>query len=229
MRLTINFGKTEKPSILGIQRFIYSCLKSSDEKYAKSVHDTGIVFKKNSFTKNIKPFVFSHPYFTSHGDCCVKLSSSNPGFIFHFAAGSAKRETDLAYVDIKSSQMPDLCFNENGNTSREMFMLSPLVVKDKGGKYLTDWTNENFQRIIRENLIDKYTALKGVVPKNTFCKLEFGKDVTTKAKIYKGEKIDCLLDRFKFSVSEELFEAAYEAGIGQKNAVGFGLIELADE
>lgn len=85
-----------------------------------------------------------------------------------------------------------------------------------------------FEQLIRDNLIKKYIAFYNIEPSDTSFKLVPIKNKNLKENIilYKGIVIKGWSGEFDIEGSEELIKIAYDAGLGSKNSQGFGCIEL---
>lgn len=119
--------------------------------------------------------------------------------------------------------------------------LSPVVssVAQPGRsacKYLRPGDPEMSERL-RQNLLGKHRALFGKAPEDESLKVEWdskylesrrnSKHPGTKLIAYKGIRIVGVVCPFTMSGSIELMRTALEAGLGEKNAAGFGMIEVA--
>jgi len=117
---------------------------------------------------------------------------------------------------------------------RETFStLSPISVTtvkvEDGHKRIVDlYPNESkFHENIRKNLIKKYTLLHGREPDN--------KDIELKVKRAKAKRIKikntyhrCVEMVFEASGSKELLTIGYQAGFGERNSMGFGMVKAVD-
>lgn len=118
--------------------------------------------------------------------------------------------------------------------------LSPItvskVIRQGGGDgpkeiFFNPHESEFYNRI-RLDLIEKYRHCFGTLPKNNRIFLEFDKDYEIKKKkISKlieidGEKIKSWLSPFIMAGSPELLSIAYDWGVGNRNPMGFGMVEV---
>jgi CRISPR-associated endoribonuclease Cas6 len=115
--------------------------------------------------------------------------------------------------------------------------LSPIFVKtarDVEGK-LKEWDlypkDGKFYDNIHMNLVARYTEYYGETPRDYFEIIEI-KNFKPKRIIMGGgpgkTPRRCSLMTFTVTGSEELLQFAYEAGIGEKNAMGFGCLEILE-
>lgn len=116
--------------------------------------------------------------------------------------------------------------------------ISPITVystlfKGSGKKktyYYKPW-EEDFARLIKENLIRKAIALNGEAPEADWSgfKIEPFKVTTKKNYVmanFKGIWIEGWTGIYKVQIPAPYFEIAYNAGIGSKNSQGFGMLDL---
>jgi CRISPR-associated endoribonuclease Cas6 len=120
-------------------------------------------------------------------------------------------------------------------TKERFEAISPVVVSEdrSGRKWYLEPSSEAFFKKIRENLIEKYRKMynipEGEIPD---VKIEADFEKTRTRKIAHAISIDDQLIRgykinFAISGPEEVIKIAYEAGIGEKNDLGFGMLELS--
>jgi CRISPR-associated endoribonuclease Cas6 len=103
-------------------------------------------------------------------------------------------------------------------------------------KYLRPHDAEMSERL-RQNLVGKHRALFGSAPQDDRLTVEWDakylesrkheKHPGTKLIAYKDIRIVGVVCPFTMTGSTELMRTAYEAGLGEKNAAGFGMIEVA--
>ena len=119
--------------------------------------------------------------------------------------------------------------------------LSPIVVSKgvlRGEKlralYLTHEDPE-FEEAVRQNLLHKYRVLLGKEPEDKRLSISFDseyierrKGKITKLLEYKGTKIRGVLAPFTARGSIELLKLGYDAGFGEKNSLGFGMVEAKE-
>lgn len=219
-----------------IQGFIYRNIAKS---LASFLHNKGFVTKGRSF----KLFTFSRLLgkYKINTDRIefeerVKFWIASPvdNLIESFASNLARKPEvflgdERFYVtSIEVKQKPS-CNNA------EIFMLSPVTVystllKPEGGKktYYYNPKEEEFGRLINENMRKKYTAFHGKEVD------DLGIDITPvrvrasdeKIVRYKGFIIKGWMGRYRIKGDEELISLAYDTGLGAKNSQGFGMFEI---
>jgi len=117
--------------------------------------------------------------------------------------------------------------------------ISPVFIKtlrEENGE-LKEWelypTDGKFHENVHKNLVERYTEYHGVPPKQDHFHLTRVRDFKGKRiLIGSGEKTTprrCSLMTFDLEASPELLNFAYDAGIGEKSAMGFGCVEVIRE
>lgn len=180
-------------------------------------------------------------------------------FIPHFVTGLfLKREIIIASKDtigkfsvesVETIESPD--WQELLRVSPKIYFrsLSPMTLsipnsdQNKASYYIRPEEPE-FATAIRKNLLEKFIAIKGIEPKNKQLEFEFDRSyiqqrggyerISKLIWIKEGDqvretKIKSFIAPFTLSGSEELIQCAYDSGIGEKNSLGFGMIEWSQE
>jgi CRISPR-associated endoribonuclease Cas6 len=228
---------------------IYAFLHSSDENYARFLHDEGYAAGEDTNDKRrFKLFCFSgirssrrrisvgHLTLTG-GEAEWFVCSPLEKFLSEFASGlllagvlRVGRETlNIAHVETLAA--PRFV------TPMKFTCITPIVAGVAAiynGKSATKYLrpgDEEFSERLRANLLRKYAALHGKAPDDDSFRLTWDENYLKKnrgVKVvdYKGIRIAGAFCPFEISGSCELIELAYNAGLGEKNAGGFGMIEV---
>lgn len=114
-----------------------------------------------------------------------------------------------------------------------MKTISPVIARIKreiDGK-LKIWdlgpADERFYDSIQKNLINKYIKFYGDYDGDGYVKITPNMKSTKRRRIeVKGEFNRCYMMNFEIQADERLVEFAYDCGIGEKNSMGFGMVEL---
>jgi len=218
---------------------IYSFLGRGDASFSDFLHDEGFCHQGKAF----KLFTFS-PLF------CPKRKAVNDGLLMEGGLDwfiSSPREefiTNLAHGILQQGFL--LLLNQRliveqvevlkppSFESRMFFRtLSPIVVStgelDRNGnfhkRYLSPEEPE-FSRILEENLRRKYRACYGKEPSEEGISLELLHSPQSKLLDYKGIKIRGWFMHFIVQGNPELIKIGYEAGFGEENSAGFGMVEV---
>ena len=154
-----------------------------------------------------------------------------------FSLGDTQSQVKLEVTNINAEPMPVF------TGCAKFRLLSPLFVSTvhlQQGKlmplYLSP-ADEGFERLFRENLVNKYMA--GVLLENAakqdiqpadmqlnIVTEPVSKLITIKAGTPQQTKVRGYLFDFELQAPHELLEAGYYAGFGEKNSLGFGCAEM---
>jgi CRISPR-associated endoribonuclease Cas6 len=113
-------------------------------------------------------------------------------------------------------------------------VVASVFREDRSTRYLTPSDPDEFSEAVRRNLLRKYEALYGGAPQDDSLRLEWDSEYVrrerhggTKLVGIKGIKVRGVLAPFTLAGSTELMALGYDAGIGEKNSMGFGMVEAA--
>lgn len=231
--MRVEFRLESKPAVKGIGDAIYRCLEASDRDYCKEIHNIG---KKHTEGRNgrtaswiFKPFCYSHPYVTKEG-YAVKIASPDPKFWYHLIRGKNILNAGTINKHTYSRACHTGFIRAGSNMAlADLFMLSPLVIRARNETgYLDNLDDLNLvNELIEDNLFRKQGALYGVKADKAFFKIQEIKNVVRKDKRYKGENIPAFYLNMRVMASLDMFSTALDMGIGSKNALGFGMIEVS--
>ncbi len=232
MRVKISLNVVKNPSIsfnynYHLASMIYKKIATADENLAFELH----------VSKNPKLFTFSmleikKRKITKNG---IKILSENVDFLFSspnveivkaFIEGliqepEVKIEKMLCVVDkIEILKKPDF--------TGKFRTLSPIyvsTVNDEGKRWDLLPSEEKFYENLRKNLIKKYELFYGEEPREKDLIVKPFYIRTKRLKILNTYRIASFM-RFEAEGSRELIELGYEAGFGEKNSMGFGMVEV---
>lgn len=233
----------------------YGLLRASDPEYARFLHDEG--YPADAGARRYKLFTFSGlrvprprrriegpTLWLSAGTVEWIVSSPCASFLTHFATGllsaGGLRVGDVLLPVSQAQTCP--CPDFSTSTAR-FTCLTPLVASrpvptsEGGGKYyLRPSDGVAFSEALRNNLLHKYAALHGHAPavgEDAFA-MEFDAEYLarnphggTKKITFKGIDVIGALAPFTVTGAPELIALGYEAGFGELNAGGFGMVETA--
>ncbi|NME96473.1 CRISPR-associated endoribonuclease Cas6 [Clostridium cochlearium] len=211
-----------------------------DEKYQKFIHDKGYEYNNRSY----KMYTFSKLYgkfsvnskngiITFFDKVNLIVSSLDTRFIQYLASNVIMEDNlRLGKNSVKVNKI-ETSYNELGN-SEKIYTKSPITVystlqnADKKKTYYYSPYEEEFNELIRNNLINKYKALYNKFPQNDSFDIKLLSTREPKESVlnYKGTIIKGWNGEFLIKGSKELLQIAYDAGLGSKNSQGFGCIEL---
>lgn len=255
MRLAIELWAERVPCTIpfdynhSLTAVIYAFLENSSRDYARFLHDEGY----RSGAKRFKLFTFSQLLVPERkiekaGLVCLspkiawQISSPVTEFVEHLAQGllslGRMRVGSNAFAVERVEVLPVPRF------SNEMRLrcLSPIVAATGseregrfGARYLRA-DDPGLSEALRKNLLKKFVLVYGrELASSEFC-IEFDREYLRRKGEeiyrlvdYKGTKIKAILAPFIARGSSELIAMGYEAGFGEKNSMGFGMVEATVE
>jgi len=195
--------------------------------------------------KAVKPFVFSHPYIVhteNRGDVVMfKLASPDHEFMATFSLGvtAMKDKSSNGGISIaKITKMPDPEIYGVAEVKKEYFCLSPVCVLGREGNPHTSAQEQavvdnlfrsvtaKWMSVTGENIALRYDrAVDGMVP--VPFKIEFAHPAVRMNRIGQGEEgqVPVVMSPFTLTTTKRVHTAMLELGLGQKNGIGFGMIE----
>ncbi len=246
MRVKIEFNPIEKPFINIpcqyneiIQGFIYQYL---DRWLAKELHDKG--FKDPETKRKIKFFTFSRlipeerAYIKNgqiylYGRTSLVVSSPLHNFIQSFAmnllkAGKIKLgNEDLILLSVQVEGLPPYQEKIYVKTLSPITVYSTLKSADgKKKTYYYSPFEKEFEELLIKNLQRKLRTWRGNTVSSGSIKPYKVSSKDQRIVIYKNTVIKGWDGIFELTLPEELFRMAFEAGLGAKNSLGFGCIEV---
>ncbi|MEA2054880.1 MAG: CRISPR-associated endoribonuclease Cas6 [Candidatus Thermoplasmatota archaeon] len=177
-----------------------------------------------------KGLAFEDAYFILTSPGAVFIKSFTEGLLQEPEFNLYKENFVVTKIEIlKGNEMESPCTFKT---------LSPVFVKtlrEKDGE-LVEWElypkDGKFYENVHKNLVKRYTKYYGNGPTNDHFEIVGIKDFKPKRIVVgSGEMATprrCSLMTFTVEASEELLQFAYDAGIGEKNAMGFGCLEVVD-
>lgn len=233
-----------------LSAWIYKVLASSDEAYASWLHDNGFAqenkrFKFFTFSRllfdNAKPVKGTDRLAIFSDKATIFLSFapeiSTQNFISgifsnnEFTIGDRKSKVKFRVNNIELLPSPD--FSESYGQFRT---LSPITVsmKDENGRIVyvsPENTDYDYGQLLSKNLKEKYRIYYQKEPEQeTAFELKLLSPPRSKLiKIKSGTPGETNIRGFdiKFSLqtNPELLHMIYECGAGEKNSLGFGMVE----
>ena len=235
----------------------YGLLRDSDPDYARFLHDEGYAADEGARRYKLFTFsglrvpksrrrIEGATLWLNAGQVQWIVSSPCAAFLTHFATGLLSAgglrigDVLLPITQAQTSASPDFA----GGMAR-FTCLTPLVASrpvpaaEGGGKYYLrpEQDGAAFSEALRSNLLRKYVALHGHA-------IEAGKDTLamafdpeylarnphggTKKITFKGIDVIGALAPFTVTGAPELIALGYEAGFGELNAGGFGMVEVQE-
>jgi CRISPR-associated endoribonuclease Cas6 len=221
-----------------IASWIHAILAKHDPGYAENLKKNGIRLEK----KVIKPYVFSRPYQKKDNEdrYVIQMASPDPKFMYSLLQGATAGIPDLhlSHGNVFTCQesprllpVPKVSTNADASAWVTVFTMSPVIIRGKSSCLVAGHDDlAKVQEALTVNLLDKYRALKGnaidnpylkVTPKEIHpCEVKFQEDNG------KHNTIIGNVGRFALSGSPELINMALLCGLGAKNGLGFGCIDV---
>jgi len=235
---------------------VYATLEQGDAEYARFLHHEGYApAEEAALSRRFKGFVFSSlfPQRSDLRDARRGLLRVLPGqmrwqiaspldqFLRAFASGLLQGgELRIGQSRFSVASVETLPEPELSEVTR-FRCLSPVVAsvhvpERSAPKYLRPGDSEMSERL-RQNLLGKHRALFGCAPQDDRLTVQWDagylasrkhdKHPGTKLIAYKDIRIVGVVCPFTMTGSPQLMRTACEAGLGEKNAAGFGMIEVA--
>jgi len=228
-----------------LSAWIYSVIAKSDNLYASWLHDNGF----SNYNRRFKMFAYSNlsPHCKVIGDRMV-IQNETMHFILSFLPEKSTEkfvkgifaENRFALGDKRSrvqfqvDSIEILPIPAQFGKSYEFQTLSPVVISTKRDDGTIEYLSpegDGYGKLLINNLKQKYSA---------FYEKPFDGDeyfefkltslirprlITIKADTPKMTKVKGFNYKFKLSADYRLIQIMYEAGLGEKNAIGFGMVE----
>lgn len=217
-----------------LQSLIYHSMAG---EFAEFLHDQGYEVEKRKF----KLFTFSRllgPYRITGPEILftppVRLIISSPlkefcqyllnGLLSQGSVRLGQNEINVEKVSVSSPE---------AQSEIKVKLLSPVVaystfLKPEGGKYTCYFQpgEQEFNRLAEENLRKKYQAFQGKVPPAGKVQIKCIKPPRLHLLKYKNLVIKGYSGFLSLQGPQPLLQMALDAGLGSKNSMGFGLLEM---
>lgn len=239
MRISVSvINQSDKPIDYnyshGLSAMLYKTLANVDIKLANETH-THQGFKFYTFSQ----LKITNKKYNKHGldfkHASFIISSPDNRFIKSFAEGLLQIPEfflngylgKVGFVIDRVEILPDISFNNECwfETISPIFM---KIQQEHEGKLVETElypTNPVFYTNLRRNLVERYINFYGKSPINYFDIKEIDNVKPKRIKISNSYR-RCNLMNLRIRASPELLKFAYDAGLGEKNAMGFGCIEV---
>ena len=230
---------------------VYRFLNTSDPEYARFLHNDGYAIDAGA--RRYKLFTFSGLRAPRHcrrmngdtlwlgpGNVHWQISSPREDFLRNFATGLLATgalevgSQRLPIAEARTVSTPDF----SAGTAR-FTCLSPIVagVPDaEGTRYLRPCEGEAFSQAVRKNLLHKYQALHGAPPPDDRFAMTFDARYLADPRPREGTKLVRFKEisivgaqaPFTATGAPDLLELMWDCGAGEKNAAGFGMVDLTN-
>jgi CRISPR-associated endoribonuclease Cas6 len=217
---------------------VYAALRRWDPELAQAMHSHGLTVAGRRY----KPFTYSwlRPKAARRQDGGLLMEppaywwiSSPLPRVLEAVAGPFLTSGNLVLGDVHLAvALVEVEPQLDISTPCEIETLSPIVVStaaQKGGKlthiFLAPW-DQDFQRVLTQNLVNKARALGRPVAEDAWVRLEPLGDVRSRLVEINDTKVRGYYGRFRASGDPTLLALGYDMGLGERNAQGFGMIAL---
>ncbi len=222
----------------GIASLLYLKLAESDVQLANQIHAhqgfkfytfSNLILEDKKHCKTGLHFDRAHFFLSSPDSRFIKSFSEgllmNPDF--YLEGLHSKVDFVIERIEI----LPPLKFNNECTFTT----ISPIYVKtlrNKNGKLreFDLYPNEpKFYENLHKNLVHRYSEFHGTPPEKEHFDIVEVSDIKPKRIKIAGHFRRCSLMRLKIQANPELLRFAYDAGLGEKNAMGFGCLDVIEK
>lgn len=201
---------------------------------------------KLHFSKDFKFFTFSQLYFSKwkrskqgfislDGKLSFYISSPNDQLIKSLVEGHLENtEVDfkgnkLLVEQIELLKKPEF---KDKMKFKTMSPISASIKREIDGK-LKIWDlgpgDERFYESVQKNLVNKYTSFYDDYDGDTWIRLRPEMKTAKRRRIeIKGDFHRAYMMEFEMEADVRLMELAYNSGLGEKNSMGFGMVDLVE-
>lgn len=232
-----------------LSSFVYTAINRSNARYSTWLHQNGFAVNNKYF----RLFTFSNlliPKYSINGDRLIIESTavdweiaflpeqSTEEFIKGifseqaFTVGDRQSKVQFRVAGIELMPEPDFRVTAIFNT------LSPVCItrhEPENGRIIYESPDSQYaQNALLMNLKNKYAAFHGheFTGDDTFeitlLSSPVSKLVSIKTGTPQQSKVRGYTFRFKLKAAQELLHVMYHSGLGEKNAMGFGCVELGN-
>lgn len=201
---------------------------------------------KLHFSKDFKFFTFSQLYFSNwkrtkngiiskDGKLYFYISSPNEQLIKSLVEGHLENtEVDFKGEKLLVEQI-ELLKKPEFKSKMKFKTMSPIsasIKREIDGK-LKIWDlgpgDERFYESVQKNLVKKYTSFYGDYDGDTWIRLRPDMKTAKRRRIeIKGDFHRGYMMKFEMEADVPLMEFAYDCGLGERNSMGFGMVEMGN-
>jgi len=216
---------------------IYDTLETGNIEYAKFLHEQGYQnqrrFKLFTFSNLLtNRFKVERGYLYLQGKLFLIISSPVQDFIFNLMKGFR----DKKYLEINNSKflISGIQVSDEPEYSPTMHYksISPYTVsrQDENCRvyYLREYETEELEERLKNNILRKSEILKitDTDIKFTLPHKKKSKLIVIKEGRFDEIKVKSIISDVAITATPSLQRLCYEAGIGEKNSMGFGCLEI---
>ncbi|TAL66717.1 MAG: CRISPR-associated endoribonuclease Cas6 [Bacteroidetes bacterium] len=229
---------------------VYKIFATGSESIAKWLHEKGFSDKSG---RNLKLFNFSNLVFGKYqinpdfircmGSCSFIFSSPIETELIQtfingiinlqsFQIGNKKYQSEFRISGIQLEKPPQFDDEQIFKTKSPISVSTIIEIKGEKKIYYYRPEDSGFTEAIQKNLIKKYEMIyqktyngtievsipKGATPKS--------KLITIKEGSIEETKIKAFLTTISIKAEPDIMKTAYYCGLGERNSLGFGMLEL---
>ncbi|USH00812.1 CRISPR-associated endoribonuclease Cas6 [Thermococcus argininiproducens] len=216
-----------------LQGLIYRRIQSVNPELSLALHRPKVpkLFTYSLFMAENRRFIDGLPYFIGAGKAFFYFSTPIPEIAEAFIGGLLQNPEVILWREKFYAETVRALPEPSSYSGKTYSTLSPIAVttlKPSFGKlkiYDLGPMEDKFYENLKENLKEKYVLLYGKNPPDEF------EIKVLKAKPKKFEVKPGIYQRawhlvFKAYGDEELLKVGYQAGFGEKNSIGFGMVKV---
>jgi len=216
-----------------LQGLIYRRIQRADPELSITLHRPKVpkLFTFSLFMAEKRRTLKGKPYFIGSGAGFFYFSTPVPEIAEAFIGGLLQEpEVELWGERFIAEEVKALAEPEKLN-GKKFITLSPVAVttlKPQFGKlkhYDLSPSEREFYENLKENLMEKYTLLHGKKPPEDF-ELKVLNAKSKRLQVKPGIYQIAWHLVFKAYGDEELLRVGYQAGFGEKNSLGFGMVKV---
>lgn len=256
MRFKITFNRTGKQRMLPmdyqyyLSAWIYKVIGQADPEFSDFLHSQGYLNGHRSFKLfGYSPLSFGKPILWKEKSLFeIQENQLSVNISFHLAEAAEKFIIGLfnnqqLYIgdrfnglDLTVASVERLPAFDAGEMVAYR-ALSPVVVSilPEGKKYpdYLNPENESYEVLLRQNLANKFNSIPGNVPIEIISPFRFelkssarSKLITIKPYTPEQSKVRGFVFDFSLTCPAEIHRLIWTTGIGEKNSMGFGWVEM---
>lgn len=256
MRFKITFNRTGRQRMLPmdyqyyLSAWIYKVIGQADPEFSDFLHSQGYLNGHKSFKLfGYSPLSFGKPILWKEKSLFeIQENQLSVNISFHLAEAAEKfiiglfnnqqvyvgdRFNGLDLTAVGVERLPAFCTGETV-VYRAM---SPVVVSilPEGKKYpdYLNPENESYEALLRQNLVNKFNSISGNVSIGTIPTFRFelrssprSKLITIKPYTPEQSKVRGFVFDFALTCPVEIHQFILATGLGEKNSMGFGWVEV---
>ncbi len=256
MRFKITFNRTGRQRMLPmnyqyyLSAWIYKVIGQADPEFSNFLHSQGYSNGHKSFKLfGYSPLSFGKPVLWKEKSL-FEIQENQLSVNISFCLSEAAEKFIIGLfnnqqlyigdrfngLDLQVSSVERLPENIHAETASYR-ALSPVVVSvlPEGKKYpdYLNPENESYEALLRQNLVNKFNSIPGNVPIETISPFRFGlqssprsKLVTIKPYTPEQSKVRGFVFEFTLTCPVKIHHLILAAGIGEKNSMGCGWVEV---